>query len=135
MTMSLSWRTRGPGFAGLLLSIPIAVHAAAPDFNLPSTHELRPVLIPGHYACMDGKAPTSEFDILDGTAYFMRGSPMRAGEFSYDKPTHTIRWLSGPFAEGKITGYNTTRLADKRPAIVLKFDGEATGVEFCTIVD
>lgn len=123
-----------PAFAGLLF---LLVPATTRAFELPATHQLRPVLIPGHYACLDGTTPTSEFDILDGTAYFLRGATLRAGDFAYDKATSTIDWKSGPFAENDITGYNTTRLADKKPVIVLRFeaDGEAPSTEYCTIVE
>lgn len=120
--------------AGLLFVLaPIAGQA----FDLPPTHQPGKMLHPGHYACMDGTTPTSEFDILDGTAYFLRGATLRAGEFAYDKATSTIRWMTGPFAENDITGYNTMRLSDKKPVIVLRFeaDGEAPSTEYCTIVE
>ena len=123
-----------PAFAGLLfLLAPGAVQA----FDLPPTHQLRPVLIPGYYACLDGTTPTSEFDILDGTAYFLRGATLRVGEFAYDKATSIIDWKSGPFADNNITGYNTTRRSDKKPAIILHFEpaGEEQSTEYCTIVE
>lgn len=130
----LSTSAVGPAFAGLLFAL---APAAAQAFDLPPTHQPGKMLHPGHYACLDGATPTSEFDILDGTAYFLRGTTLRAGEFAYDKATSTISWKSGPFAENDIIGYNTTRLADKKPVIVLHFesDGEAPSTEYCTIVE
>ena len=124
----------GLAFAGLLFGL---VASAAQAFDLPPTHQLRPVLIPGHYACLDGTMPTSEFDILDGTAYFLRGNTLRAGEFAYDKATSVIIWKTGPFADTDMVGYNTTRTADKKPVIVLHFtaDSEAPSTELCTIVE
>lgn len=134
MSVRLAARSGGPAFAGLLVALAPVV---ARGFELPTTHQLRPVLIPGYYACLDGTTPTSEFDVLDGTAYFLRGPTLRAGDFAYDKATSTIVFKSGPFAEGKIAGYNTTRLADKKPVIVLRFAdmGEGESTEFCTIVE
>lgn len=95
------------------------------------------MLHPGYYACKDGTTPTSEFDILDGTAYFLRGATLRAGEFSYDKVTGIITWKTGPFSENDITGYNTMRVADRKPVIILHFaaDGEAPSTEYCEIVE
>jgi hypothetical protein len=124
----------GPALAGLLLAM---VPAVAGAFELPPELQLRPVLIPGHYACLDGKVPTSEFDILDGTAYFLRGNTLRAGDFAYDKATSVISWTSGPFADADMVGYNTTRTADKMPVIVLHFasDGEAPSTELCAILE
>lgn len=106
-------------------------------FELPATHQLSAMLIPGHYACLEGKTPTSEFDILDGTAYFLRGTTIHAGDFAYDKATSVINWTSGPFAGNGITGYNTIRLADRKPVIVLHFEpaGEEPSTEYCTIVE
>ena len=131
--------SRGPALAGLLLSAAISADAATPAFELPATHQLSAMLIPGHYACVEGTAPTAEFDILDGSAYFLRGRTLLAGEFAYDKATSTIRWTSGPFAgdAGKITGYNTKRLADNMPVIILRFEseGDVPTTEFCTIVE
>jgi hypothetical protein len=129
-----AWLTCGPAVAGLLA---LAASAAAQDFQLPSTYRLRPMLIPGQYACLDGNTPTSEFDILDGTAYFLRGPTIHAGDFSYDKATSIIEWKSGPFAGKDITAYNTTRLADNKPVIVLHFEpaGEEPSTEYCTIVE
>jgi hypothetical protein len=127
-----------PAVAGLLaVAGPVVVHAAAPDFALPATHALRPVLIPGHYACVDGSTPTSEFDILDGTAYFLRGPTLRAGDFAYDKARSVITWKTGPFAGLDITAYNTTRVADRMPVIVLHFTpaDEASSTEYCTLVE
>ena len=121
--------------AGPLL--PVLASSMAHAFDLPATHQLRPVLIPGYYACLDGKTPTSEFDILDGAAYVLRGATLRAGEFAYDKATNVITWKSGPFADIGITAYNTTRLADRKPVVVLHFepDGEEPSTEYCTIVE
>lgn len=130
----LSAISSGSALAGLLFATAPVI---AQTLELPATHQLRPVLIPGHYACLDGTTPTSEFDILDGTAYFLRGATLRAGDFSYDKAMSTIAWKSGPFADAKIIGYNTTRLADKKPVIVLRFEraGEAPSTEYCEIVE
>jgi hypothetical protein len=126
-----------PAFAGLLLTLMATGSGVAQDFNLPATHQRRPMLIPGLYACVDGKVPTSQFEILDGTAYFLRGATIRAGDFAYDKATSIIDWKSGPFAQSKITGYNTTRLADKKPVIILHFEDSAEfeSTEYCTIVE
>lgn len=120
--------------AGLFLAIGCGTGAA---FELPPTHRVGEMLHPGHYACLDGTVPTSEFDILDGTAYFLRGATLRAGEFAYEAATGMISWKTGPFAENDITGYNTLRLADRKPVIVLHFaaDGEAPSTEYCTIVE
>ena len=97
------------------------------------------MLHPGHYTCLDGTTPTAEFEILDGTAYFLRGLTLHAGEFAYDKATSIITWKSGPFAgdAGKITAYNTMRLADRKPVIVMHFEseGDVSSTEFCTIVE
>jgi len=139
MIRHLARLSRRPALAGLLFSAALSAHAAAPVFELPPTHQLSAMLIPGHYACVEGTAPTAEFDILDGSAYFLRGRTLLAGEFAYDKATSTIRWTSGPFGgdAGKITGYNTTRLVDKKPVIVLRFEseGDVPTTEFCTIVE
>lgn len=123
-----------PALAGLL---GIVASTTAFALDLPATHEVGRLLHPGHYACLEGKTPTSEFDILDGTAYFLRGSTLRAGEFAYDKVTGLISWKSGPFADANVTGYNTTRLADKKPVIILRFEpaGEDASTEYCTIVE
>lgn len=139
MIAALARLSNGPALAGLFLVASTAAHAATPAFELPATHQLSAMLIPGHYACVEGTAPTAEFDILDGSAYFLRGRTLLAGEFAYDTATSTIRWTSGPFAgdAGKITGYNTKRLADNMPVIVLRFESEGDGptTEFCTIVE
>jgi hypothetical protein len=138
MIAPLARLSGGPALVGLLLSIGAAVRAATPAFELPATHQLSAMLIPGHYACVEGTAPTAEFDILDGSAYFLRGRTLLAGEFAYDKATSTIRWTSGPFGDaGKITGYNTKRLADNMPVIILRFENESDvpTMEFCTIVE
>ena len=122
---------------GLLVAVmPFAVPAAS-ALDLPATHQLGKLLNPGHYACAEGTTPTSEFDILDGTAYFLRGATLRAGEFSYDKVTGKIDWKTGPFAGGHITAYNTTRVVDKKPVIILRFEpaGEDPSTEYCTIVE
>ena len=121
--------------AGLLVAA--AASNAAFALDLPATHEVGKLLHPGHYACLEGKTPTSEFDILDGTAYFLRGTTLRAGDFAYDKVTGLISWKSGPFADVKVIAYNTTRLADNKPVIIMRFDaaGEAPSTEYCTIVE
>lgn len=125
----------GPAFAGLLFAFaPIAAQA----FDLPATHLPGKMLHPGTYACLDGTTPTSEFDVLDGTAYFLRGATLRAGEFAYDRATSVITWKSGPFADAGIAvTLNTTRAADKKPVIVIRYepDGETPSTEFCTIVE
>lgn len=132
MTVCVPYR---PALAGLLL----AVAASEPVFalDLPATHEIGRLLHPGHYACLESNTPTSEFDILDGNAYFLRGRTLRAGEFSYDKLTGAISWTSGPFADAKAAGYNTTRLADRKPVIILRFEpaGEDPSTEYCTMVE
>lgn len=119
------------------LIVAVAAPNIASAVDLPPTHQLRPVLIPGSYACMDGTTPTSTFDILDGNGYFLRGQTLRVGEFAYDKATSVITWTSGPFAEARVAAVNTTRLADKKPVIVLHFEpaGEEPSTEFCTIVE
>jgi hypothetical protein len=121
-------------FAGVLFA---AAPFAAQAFDLPATHQVGKLLHPGHYACAEGTTPTSEFDILDGTAYFLRGATLRAGEFAYDKASGRIDWTSGPFAGGHITAYNTIRAVDKMPVIILRFEpaGEEPSTEFCTIVE
>ena len=126
-----SWRLF---FAGLLLAVSTAPAYA---LDLPATHQVGKLLHPGHYACLDDKTPTSEFDILDGNAYFLRGTTLRAGEFAYDKVTGLIRWKSGPFADVKVTAYNTVRVVDKKPVIILRFEppGEDPSTEYCTIVE
>ncbi|MGV3548471.1 hypothetical protein [Rhizobium sp.] len=125
----LAFASCGLALAGLLS------HAVA--FELPATHQVGKMLHPGQYACLDGTTPTSEFDILDGTAYFLRGATLRAGEFAYDKVTGVITWKSGPFSDNSITGYNTMRSADRKPVIILRFnaDGEAPSTEYCEIVE
>jgi hypothetical protein len=122
------------------ISLTLALLAApltASAFDLPATHRKGEMLHPGQYACAEGSTPTSAFDILDGTAYFLRGATLRAGEFAYEKATGIITWKSGPFAESGITGYNTIRLADRKPVIVLHFSdtGEGESTEYCTIVE
>jgi hypothetical protein len=136
VTTARSTRLRGPARAGLLFAV-ILLPAAVSAFDLPPTHQLRPVLIPGAYACLDGTTPTSAFDILDGNAYMLRGATLRLGEFSYDKTTSAVTWTSGPFADAGVKALNTTRLADKKPVIVLRFEpvGEEPSTEFCTIVE
>lgn len=116
--------------------------AAQPLEGLPPTLQFRTDLVPGHYACRDGDAWTSEFDILDGTVYNLRGNPVRAGEFSYDGANSTIRWISGPFAStaedsGRITGFNTTRIDDGKPVILLHFEDPSYGAstEYCALVE
>ena len=116
-----------------LLAAPVTALA----FDLPATHRKSEMLHPGHYACAEGTTPTSEFDILDGTAYFLRGATLRAGEFAYDKGTGRIDWTSGPFAGDHITAYNTIRVTDKIPVIIMRFEpaGEEPSTEYCTIVE
>jgi len=117
-------------------AMPFAVPTAQ-AFDLPATHQVGKLLHPGHYACTEGTTPTSEFDILDGTAYFLRGATLRAGEFAYDKVSGQIDWTSGPFAGGHITGYNTIRVVDRIPVIILRFEpaSEQPSTEYCTIVE
>lgn len=136
MTTTRLRRLCGPARAGLPLAV-LLLPAAAWAFDLPTTHKLRPVLIPGAYACLDGTTPTSAFDILDGNAYMLRGATLRLGEFAYDKATSVVTWTSGPFADAGVKALNTTRLADKKPVIVLRFEpvGEEPSTEFCTIVE
>lgn len=124
----------GPALAGPLF-LALAIPAAA--FDLPPTHQVGQMLHPGLYACVDGTAPTSEFDILDGNAYFLRGPSLRAGEFIYDKASGKIDWKSGPFAGAQITTYNTIRIADRKPVVIMHFEpaGEEPSTEYCTIVE
>ena len=126
--------TRRRFLAGLLLA---AFAAPAQALDLPAPHQVGKLLHPGHYACLEGKTPTSEFDILDGSAYFLRGTTLRAGEFAYDKVTGLISWKSGPFADAKVIAYNTIRVADKKPVIIMRFEppGEDPSTEYCTIVE
>lgn len=137
----MSWSVAGiVGRLGLAIGallLALTAPNAAWTLDLPATHQVGKLLHPGHYACAEGTTPTSEFDILDGTAYFLRGTTLRAGEFAYDKVTGIISWKSGPFADAKVTGYNTTRLADKKPVIILRFEpaGEQPSTEYCTIVE
>ena len=128
--------TSRPAIAGLL-AVSLAAPAGASALELPATHQVGQLLHPGQYACLDGTTPTSEFDILDGTAYFLRGATIRAGEFAYDKVTGKIDWKSGPFAGNSIAAYNTIRLADRKPVIVMRFEptGEDPSTEYCTIVE
>ena len=86
---------------------------------------------------MDGKTPTSEFEILDGTAYFLRGQTLRAGEFAYDKVSGWLDWKSGPFASHHLTAYNTLRIAANMPVIIMRFEpvGEEASTEYCAIVE
>lgn len=124
-----------PALAGLLLAC--AAAKAAQALDLPATHQVGKLLHPGHYACVEGKTPTSEFEILDGNAYFLRGTTIRAGEFAHDKVTGKIDWKSGPFADIPITAYNTARVADRVPVIIMRFEpaGEEPSTEYCTIVE
>jgi hypothetical protein len=124
-----------PVLAGLLLAL--AASSAAPALDLPATHQLGKLLNPGHYACAEGTTPTSEFDILDGTAYFLRGTTLRAGEFAYDTVTGRIGWKTGPFAGNHITAYNTMRVVDRKPVIIMRYEpaGEEPSTEYCTIVE
>ena len=103
--------TSRPAIAGLFCVL-AAAPAAALAFDLPATHRKGEMLHPGQYACAEGTTPTSEFDILDGTAYFLRGTTLRAGEFSYDAAAGRIDWKTGPFAVAHISAYNTVRVTD-----------------------
>jgi hypothetical protein len=120
---------------GLFLAV--TAPAAALALDLPATHQVGKLLHPGRYACMDGKTPTSEFEILDGAAYFLRGPTLRAGEFAYDKVSGRLDWKSGPFAGNHITAYNRLRIADNMPVIIMRFEpaGEEASTEYCTIVE
>jgi hypothetical protein len=128
---------RGPALAGLLLLTTLVAPGNASALDLPATHRVGKLLHPGRYACMDGKTPTSEFEILDGTAYFLRGATLRAGEFAYDKVSGKLDWKSGPFAGNDITAYNTLRVVDNMPVIIMRFEpsGEEPSTEYCTIVE
>ena len=128
--------TNRPAIAGLFYVL-VAVPATAWALDLPSTHQKGEMLHPGQYACAEGSTPTSEFDILDGTAYFLRGTTLRAGEFGYDKVTGKIDWKTGPFADAHISAYNTVRVTDKKPVIIMRYEpaGEEPSTEYCTIVE
>lgn len=111
--------------------------SVAAALDLPAPNKRGEMLHPGHYACLDGTTPTSEFDILDGTAYFLRGATLRAGDFAYDKATGEIVWKTGPFAGGHVRGFNTIRIADNKPVIIMMYapeDGDPS-TEQCTIVE
>jgi hypothetical protein len=125
-----------PALAGLCLAI-LAAPAATLALDLPATHQIGKMLHPGQYACAEGATPTSEFDILDGTAYFLRGTTLRAGEFAYDGDTGKIDWKTGPFAATHITAYNSVRVTDKKPVIIMRYEpaGEDPSTEYCTIVE
>ena len=126
----------GPAVAGLLVTL-LAAPTIALALDLPAPNRVGTVLYPGYYACAEGTTPTVEFDILDGTAYFLRGTTLRAGEFTYDKLTGKIDWKTGPFAGNHITAYNTVRMADKKPVIIMRYEpvGEEPSTEYCTIVE
>jgi hypothetical protein len=128
--------SRGPALAGLLACV-LGAPPAALALDLPATHQVGPLLHPGHYACLESTTPTSEFDILDGNAYFLRGPTLKAGEFTYDKITGVITWKSGPFADIQVTGHNSIRLSDRKPVIILRFEppGEEPSTEYCAIVE
>jgi len=128
--------TNRPAIAGLFCVL-LAAPAAALAFDLPATHRKGEMLHPGQYACAEGTTPTSEFDILDGTAYFLRGTTLRAGEFAYDAAAGKIAWKTGPFAAAHITAYNTVRVTDKKPVIIMRYEpvGEEPSTEYCTIVE
>lgn len=128
--------TNRPDITGLFCVL-LAAPATALPFDLPATHRKGEMLHPGQYACTEGTTPTSQFDILDGTAYFLRGTTFRAGEFSYDAPAGKIAWKTGPFAGGHISAYNTIRVLDKKPVIIMRYEpaGEQPSTEYCTIVE
>ena len=128
--------TNRPAIAGLFCAL-LAAPAGALSFDLPATHRKGEMLHPGQYACAEGSTPTSEFDILDGTAYFLRGTTLRAGEFSYDAAAAKITWKTGPFAGAHISAYNTVRVTDKKPVIIMRYEpaGEEPSTEYCTIVE
>lgn len=130
------WSIGGPAFAGLFLAL-AAGPTIASALDLPATHQVGKMLHPGHYACADGTTPTSEFDILDGTAYFLRGTTLHAGEFAYDKVSGKIDWKTGPFADGPVSTQNTMRIADNKPVIIMRFEptGEEPSTEYCVIVE
>ena len=121
---------------GLTLAL-LAAPTIAWALDLPATHKAGEMLHPGQYACADGSTPTSEFDILDGTAYFLRGTTLRAGELAYDQVTGKIDWKTGPFAGNHITAYNTVRVTDKKPVIIMRYEpaGEEPSTEYCTILE
>ncbi|HYE00694.1 MAG TPA: hypothetical protein VEH84_15025, partial [Alphaproteobacteria bacterium] len=95
-------------------------------------------MVPGHYACLEfrGNRPvefgsytgtrfSNEFDIVDGATYAYRGTKRIEGGYSLDKATGVIAWKTGPFSPdpdgSAITGHNTTRKSDGKPAIILTF--------------
>lgn len=125
-----------PALAGLMFAF-LAMPALGSAPDLPATHKAAEMLHPGQYACAEGSTPTSAFDILDGTAYFLRGTTLRAGEFAYDKATGKIDWKTGPFAGNHIATYNTVRVTDKKPVIIMRYEpeGEAPSTDYCTIVE
>ena len=130
------FQTNRPAIAGLFCAL-LTGPASTWALDLPATHQKGDMLHPGQYACADGATPTSEFDILDGTAYFLRGTTLRAGEFAYDATTAKIDWKTGPFANNHITAYNTVRVTDKKPVIIMRYEpvGEDPSTEYCTIVE
>lgn len=132
--------SRGSVHVGGKLALVLALLAAptiGAALDLPAPNKRGEMLHPGQYACMEGTTPTVAFDILDGAAYFLRGATLRAGEFSYDKATGKIDWKSGPFASGRINAYNTIRIADNKPVIIMMYDpADGTpSTEECTIVE
>lgn len=129
-------RLAGPAVVGPLLAM-LSAPGSAWALDLPATHQKGEMLHPGQYACAEGTTPTSQFDILDGTAYFLRGTTLRAGEFAYDALTGEIDWKTGPFAGDHISAYNTMRMTDRKPVIIMRYEpqGEEPSTEYCTIVE
>ena len=79
MIAPLARLSRGPALAGLLLSVVSTAHAATPAFELPATHQLSAMLIPGHYAC------------VEGTAYGVLG--VREDQLAHDTVERDVRKL------------------------------------------
>jgi hypothetical protein len=132
-----------PAVAALCLWTAFSLSAHAQNLEgLPETLEFRTELTKGHYACRDGDRWTNQFDITGAGDYEFRGSETELGTFDYVAEERTIHWTSGPFASEPqdttlITGYNTTRIEDGKPVILLHFEDPAYGAstEYCALVE
>jgi hypothetical protein len=127
------------------VSIGLVAGRAAPAPN-PDGREVRaPAAAPaesggglpaGSYACARqsqyaGPIPTGSITILAGGRY--RTQDGLQGDYSHDATSNTVRWISGPFADGRVTA-QLARGADGQPVFRVTLAGGGSGeVSTCVL--
>jgi hypothetical protein len=90
----------------------------------------------GSYACFRqsqyvGPIPTGSITILAGGRY--RTQDGLQGDYSHDATANTVRWISGPFADGRVTA-QLARGADGQPVFRVTPAGGGSGeVSTCVL--